>query len=108
MNVDVSIINGNFDTKNFHGKLHLKMEEGTIKIDSFKGDVLIDINIGNVLITDIENCDIDVKSNLGKVTADFNQNTNNQQHFSKTVGTGKNYLNITATLANIHLKSALN
>lgn len=108
MNVDVSIINGNFNSENFHGNLHLKMEEGTVKMNSFKGAVLIDINIGNVLIADIEDCRIDVRSNLGKVNADFNLNSNDQKHFSKTIGTRKNSLNITAVLANIDLKSTLN
>ncbi len=108
MNVDVSIVNGNFNSTNFYGKLYLKMEEGTIKMNSFKGDVLININIGNVLIVDIENCSIDVRSNLGRVNSNFFLKKNNENHFYGIVGSKKNSLNINAMLANIHLKSALN
>ena len=108
MNVDVSIVNGNFNSKNFHGKLHLKMEEGTIKMDSFDGEVLININIGNVLIADIADCSIDVRSNLGKVNSDMDLKKDNENHFYGIVGNKKNSLSINAILANIHLKSALN
>ena len=107
MNVDVSIVNGNFSSKDFHGNLQLKMEEGTVKIDSFKGDVLIDINIGNVNITEIEDCKIDVHSNLGKISSNLELEKDNN-HFYGVVGNKKNSLNINAMLANIHLKSALN
>jgi len=108
MNVDVSIINGNFNSKNFQGKLHLKMEEGTIKMDAFSGEVVIKINIGNVLITDIEDCSFDVRSNLGKVNSNIDLKNNNKNHFYGMVGNKKNSLIINAILANIHLKSALN
>ena len=107
MNVDVSIVNGNFSSKDFHGNLQLKMEEGTIKMDSFKGDVLININIGNVNITEIEDCKIDVHSNLGKINSNLELEKDNN-HFYGIVGNKKNSLNINAMLANIHLKSALN
>jgi hypothetical protein len=108
MNVDVSIVNGNFISKNFHGNLQLKMEEGTIKIDSFKGDILVNINIGNVSITEIEDCKINVHSNLGKVQSSLNLKKGNKTYFYGVVGNKKNTLNINAMLANIHLKSALN
>jgi hypothetical protein len=108
MNVDVSIVNGNFISKNFHGNLQLKMEEGTIKIDSFKGDILVNINIGNVSITEIEDCKINVHSNLGKVQSSLNLKKGNKTYFYGVVGNEKNTLNINAMLANIHLKSALN
>ncbi len=108
MNVDVSIANGNFNSKNFHGNLHLKMEEGTIKMDSFKGEVFININIGNVLIADIEDCSIDVRSNFGRVNSNMELKKDNENHFYGIVGNKKNSLNINAILANIHLKSALN
>ncbi|MCD6544895.1 MAG: hypothetical protein J7K34_10360 [Flavobacteriaceae bacterium] len=108
MNVDVSIVNGDFNANNFHGKLHLKMEEGTIKMDAFIGEVLIKINIGNVLITDIEDCSFDVRSNLGKVNSNIDLKNNNKNHFYGMVGNKKNSLIINALLANIHLKSTLN
>ena len=108
MNVDVSIVNGNFNSKNFHGKLHLKMEEGTVRMDSFKGEVLIHINIGNVLIADIEDCSMDVRSNLGKINSNMDLKKENENHFYGIVGSKKNSLFINAILANIHLKSALN
>ena len=92
MNVDVSIVNGNFSSKDFHGNLQLKMEEGTIKMDSFKGDVLIDINIGNVNITEIEDCKIDVHSNLGKINSDLDLKKDNKNHFYGIVGNKKNSL----------------
>jgi len=107
MNVDVSIVNGNFSSKDFHGNLQLKIEEGTVKMDSFRGDVLIDINIGNVSITEIEDCKIDVHSNLGKINSSLELEKDNN-HFYGIVGNKKNSLNINAMLANIHLKSALN
>jgi len=108
MNVDISIVNGNFSSKNFHGNLYLKMEEGTIKMDSFKGDVVININIGNVNMVEIEDCKIDIRSNLGNVYSSLNLKKDNKTHFYGVVGNKKNSLNINAMLANIHLKSALN
>jgi hypothetical protein len=84
------------------------MEEGTIKMDSFKGDVLININIGNVNITEIEDCKINVHSNLGKINSDLDLKKDNKNHFYGVVGNKKNSLTINAMLANIHLKSALN
>ncbi len=107
LNMDVSIENGNFSSKNFSGKLHLKMEEGTVQMNSFKGDVHIDINIGNVLIEDINNCRIDVKSNMGKVESNIKLKRISKNHFDDVVGYNKNSLMINAMLANIHLKSAL-
>jgi len=108
MNVDVSIENGDFNSKNFQGKLHLKMEEGTIKMDSFSGEVVIKINIGNVLITDIEDCSFDIRSNLGKINSNIDLKKDKENHFYGIVGSKKNSLFINAILANIHLKSALN
>ena len=108
MNVDVSLVNGDFNSKNFQGKLHLKMEEGTIKMDSFRGEVVISINIGNVLISDIEDCSIDVRSNLGKINSNMDLKKDNENHFYGIVGSKKNYLFINAILANVHLKSGLN
>jgi len=108
MNVDISIVNGNFNSKNFQGKLHLKMEEGTIKMDAFSGEVVIKINIGNVLITDIEDCSFDVRSNLGKINSNMDLKKDNENHLYGMVGSKKNSLFIDAILANIHLKSALN
>ncbi len=108
MNVDVSIVNGDFNSTNFRGKLHLKMEEGTIKMDSFRGEVAININIGNVLIADIKDCSIDVRSNLGKINSNMDLKKDPENHFYRMVGSKKNVLFINAILANIHLKSALN
>ncbi len=108
MNVDVSLVNGDFNSKNFQGKLHLKMEEGTIKMDSFSGEVVVNINIGNVLISDIEDCSIDVRSNLGKINSSIDLKKDNENHFYGIVGSKKNFLFINAILANIHLKSGLN
>lgn len=108
-NVYVSYAQGNFYSDNFEGNLNLSLDKGIVKINSFKGLINIKINVGNVYCNQINNSKIDVKSNLGTVSSDFQENVIEKKNQIKGVfGKEVNELNIQAIQANIQLKSFKN
>ncbi len=109
-NTYISYTQGNFYSNNFEGNLNLSLDKGIVKLDSFKGKVNMHINVGNVYCNQINNLKINVKSNLGSVSSNFQleNSLQNKNQIKGVFGKSINELNINAIQANIQLKSFKN
>ena len=106
-NVYVSFSQGNFYSNFFQGKLNLKLGDGIVKLNDFKGKIDVQINGGNVFCNQIENANIDINSNLGKVSSNLiaENSFQNMNQWKGLYGKRINELSIHAISANIHLKA---
>jgi len=109
-NTYISYSQGNFYANNFDGILNLSLDKGIVKLDSFQGEVNMNINVGNVYCNQIKNSKINIKSNLGVVSSDFQLENSIQKknQINGVFGKSINELNINAIQANIQLESFKN
>ena len=109
-NTYISYSQGNFYANNFDGILNLNLDKGIVKLDSFKGKVNMNINVGNVYCNQIKSLKINIKSNLGAVSSDFQLENSIQKknQINGVFGKSINELNINAIQANIQLESFKN
>ena len=101
----VSIIEGNFYSKDFKGDLSLIVEDGIVRLSHMDASVRVKLNSGSILVEGIENTEIDAKTNLGLLITDppFDGISEDEKQVVALLGSGHQSLMIRTILANIYL-----
>ncbi len=109
-NIQVIYGQGNFLTENFSGNLKLKLQEGIVKIGKYTGEIEVTLYNGQVNCDAIEDAELIVNSNIGKVMANFELNNavQNNHELRGVFGEKLNSLMIESIMANIELTAYKN
>jgi len=109
-NIQVIYGQGNFMTENFSGNLKLKLQEGIVKIGKYSGEIAVTLYNGQVNCDAIQDSELNVNSNIGKVMANFELNNaiQNNHELKGVLGHKLNGLTIESIMANIELTAYKN
>ena len=109
-NIQVIYGQGNFMTENFSGNLKLKLQEGIVKIGKYTGEIAVTLYNGQVNCDAIQDSELNVNSNIGKVMANFELNNaiQNNHELKGVLGHKLNGLTIESIMANIELTAYKN
>jgi hypothetical protein len=109
-NVQVIYTQGNFLTENFEGNLKLKLEEGIVKIGKYTGNIAITLYNGQVVCNAIQNTELNINSNIGNITTNFELDNGGQNahEINGVFGQKLSSLTIESILANMELTTNKN